>query len=330
MKREICICDVEKEYAYSLMNVINQHKSHPFTIRAFSSPESLEEYMEDHTVEVLLISPEFFTEQIRKRSIPHVFLLGGGKRPGAFALPQINKYQRVDRIMQQILEQIGTDGTITGDSSEAKVVAVYSPLHRIGKTSFALALGQVLGREKKVLYINLEDFSGFSSIFAREYDSDITDLLYYARQNQNNFPVHLTMTVQSFQMMDYIPPARVPLELKAIQLDEWQTFLEQVKDSGFYDVLILDFGDGIQGLLELLTACDVIYTPTADDFLSRSKLDHYEEMLEIMDYSEILAHTRKVSLPDPGMLQESNSYLSEYLWGPMAGYARTLIEGEYA
>ena len=41
------------------------------------------------------------------------------------------------------------------------IIGVFSPLGRCLKTSFALALGQILAKERAVLYLNLESYSGF-------------------------------------------------------------------------------------------------------------------------------------------------------------------------
>ena len=40
------------------------------------------------------------------------------------------------------------------------MIGIYSPVHRIGKTKFALRLGQKMARQVPVLYLNLEGYSG--------------------------------------------------------------------------------------------------------------------------------------------------------------------------
>ena len=58
-------------------------------------------------------------------------------------------------------QEIPTLMTVTGRRS--RMIGVYSPIGRCGKSSFAFTLGQVLAREEKVLYITLEEFSGLSA-----------------------------------------------------------------------------------------------------------------------------------------------------------------------
>ena len=59
----------------------------------------------------------------------------------------------------------------------AKVLGVYSPVGRCLKTSFALTMGKLLAQEERVLYLNLEEFSGLSVLMKEEYKSDLSDLL---------------------------------------------------------------------------------------------------------------------------------------------------------
>lgn len=67
---------------------------------------------------------------------------------------------------------------------EGQLIGVYSPVHRIGKTKFALELGRELSKEGPVLYLNLEEYSGTSHYFPEETEHNLTDLLYYLRQDK--------------------------------------------------------------------------------------------------------------------------------------------------
>ncbi|MDQ9824849.1 hypothetical protein RFZ44_16190, partial [Acinetobacter sp. 163] len=50
-----------------------------------------------------------------------------------------------------------------------EILGVYSPVGRCLKTSFALALGQILARERAVLYLNLEEYSGFEELIGKGF-----------------------------------------------------------------------------------------------------------------------------------------------------------------
>lgn len=330
MKRLLSICDIEPDYSYRLMEVINMRRTSPFTARAFTSAQTLNTFLQIEDADVLLISPNWLTDVLPTVSGQKVFLLADDRTqdlPEGF--PVIDKYQAVDEIIRDILEEYEIVN-IFSDRAQGKadIIGIYSPLHRLGKTTFALALGQEIGRDKKVLYLNLESCSGFAELFGKEYDVDLSDLLYFARQDAGLALSRIAASTFSFCNIDYVPPARVPVELTDITAEEWNHLLDQLIGSGIYDVIMIDFGEGIRGLLTLLDRCDRIYTPIADDYLSKSKLRQYEDMLELLDYSEILEKTRMVSLPPREEINEGSLYQDGAIWGAYSGFVRELLEEE--
>jgi len=331
MKRKIFICDVEADYSYRLMEAVNGMISSPFEVRAFTSSDILESCLENEVPDILLISPAFLTDQIEKRGIGDIFILTEGKdRKYAENHHVVYKYQKAEDVIREIIRQYEQDhaGTDTMNfGRQAEVIGVYSPLHRIGKTTFALAIGQELGRDRKVLYLNLESCSGFPALLNRECDVDLSDLLYYARQDASLLALKLPAVTQTIHTLDYVPPARITSDLMEITSEEWHYLLSQIEGSGAYDTIIIDFGEGVQGLLTLLARCDKIYMPVAGDFISQGKICQYEEMLDALDYPEILDKTEKVALPVSEKVGEDSLYIGEFLWGPLTGFARSLLAG---
>ena len=53
-----------------------------------------------------------------------------------------------------------SSGSIRERIKTRGMIGIYSPVHRIGKTRFAMNLGQKLSEKAPVLYLNLEGYSG--------------------------------------------------------------------------------------------------------------------------------------------------------------------------
>lgn len=83
-----------------------------------------------------------------------------------------------------------------------------------GRLPFALALAQILGREKSVLYLNMEEYSGFEELFEKEYPYTLSDLLYFVRQEQAGITVKMNSMIQSMGSMDFIPPVQSPEDIR--------------------------------------------------------------------------------------------------------------------
>lgn len=57
--------------------------------------------------------------------------------------------------------------------------------------------------------------------------------------------------------------------------------------TSIYEVLILDIGECVQGLYEILKSCDTVYLLTADDPIAASKLAQFEQVMYQLGYGEV-------------------------------------------
>ena len=64
-----------------------------------------------------------------------------------------------------------------------------------------------------------------------------------------------------------------------------------------YETIVLDIGNGIEEVFQMLDMCTTVYTPIKTDKMSRSKLAQFEELLSVRDYPQILSRMVKLNLP---------------------------------
>ena len=80
---------------------------------------------------------------------------------------EIYKFQSGDDIIREVMavysEIPGIRPNTAGSVDQSRrIIGVYSPVGRCGKTCLALAIGQILAKEEKVLFVTLDTFTGFS------------------------------------------------------------------------------------------------------------------------------------------------------------------------
>ena len=156
------------QYAVNFMEYLNRRKSLPFEIQAFTSVETLTAYAEKNPVEILLISDRAMCREIQALKIGTVVILSEERPdPARKGFPAVYKYQAQDQLLREVMACYGEAPDLTPLVSLAarrntEILGVYSPLHRCLKTSIALTLGQILAQDKAVLYLNLEEYSGFA------------------------------------------------------------------------------------------------------------------------------------------------------------------------
>lgn len=171
------------------------------------------------------------------------------------------------------------------------LIGVYSPIHRIGKTKFAMEMGKELAKKGPVLYLNMEEYAGGDYYFHDQTGQTLADLLYYARQEKDNFGLRISMMAGQDEELDYILPMPYVQDLQGVSVDEWMKLFDRILENCIYKVIILDLGDSISGLFQILEKCDTVYTPYIEDDAAHAKMNQYVENLRKTGKEKVLEKT---------------------------------------
>lgn len=131
MKKSIfAVCDLDSSYACNLMDYLNEKRSTPFEVQAFTNVESLKEFAAEQEIEILLISTRAMCNEIRELPISRVVILSEGEQFQETDLeyPFVYKYQSSDQLISEVMEYYaGTNPStylFTGTVS-TKLIGVY-------------------------------------------------------------------------------------------------------------------------------------------------------------------------------------------------------------
>lgn len=278
------ICSKERAYADRLAMLLSEKID--FQIHVCSSLEQLEALSKEKKIEILLSEenyPHIDTEEMLILSEEYAES-GDNKR--------IYKYQSADDILSEILSVCLEDkhsGIFKQQLyKESCLIGVYSPIHRIGKTAFAIALGKELAKKERVLYLNLEEYSGWKERYGRNESYTLADLLYYARQEKGNLNIRLGIMTGDMEGLEYIAPMGISEDLKKVTFEEWKELLEELLSQRVYKKIIIDFGECVQGLWNLLDLCRQIYMPVNKEKESYAKVLQFQKNVELLGYENLL------------------------------------------
>lgn len=332
-KQKFAILDMEETYAYNLMEYLSERQSMSFETLVFGSVENLRAYTEQSTLDLLLVSEKMMCEDIRQMNIRRIMVLSEGGATGEYTdCPAVYKYQSSESLVAEVMSCYAHQEILPQPElalkRRVKVCGVYSPVSRCGKTCFALTLGYILAQHQSVLYINLEDYSGFASLLERQASSDVSDIMYFLRQNRGNVVLKINSAVQKLGGMDYLPPVFCSQDLREINLAEWIQLLNELVSFSTYETIILDIGQPVGEVFSLLSQCSVIYTPVCDDIVSRAKTEQYEDLLREMDYEEILDKSRRMVLPFCTPMLQGEYFLEQLADSAMGDFVRAMLEEE--
>ena len=285
--KSLVICDPEENYAQALAFYIMNRKGIHFQVQVCSEIQHIQD------ADLLLISEFYGNEERQHVNAGKIILLSGrgncGQEPDV-----IYKYQSGEQILDEILkycEEVYADNELFFSAAlkkKGKIVGVFSPVHRIGKTTYALELGENMATTENVLYLNLELYGGIGGHFERGGQT-LEDVLYYARQEKGNFGFMLTKVVKRKGNLDYILPVPVSEDIKEIRAQEWIFLLKQIAEQSIYETVILDIDEGIRDVYELLNICTEIHMMMDDTPYSKAKIDQFEKELMLLGYEDMLA-----------------------------------------
>lgn len=328
MKRIMGVYDVDPFYASRFAEFVNQKEQIPFTVMAFSSMEKLFSFSEQESLDLLLIGDGINLELLNEIKAAQIIRLSENREVIGGELPTVYKYQSADAVLREIIScyQIQPEQIplfMTGLKST--VLGVYSPISRCGKTSFAFTLGQLLARESRTLYINLEEHSGLSKLTGTTYTGTLSDLLYYYRQGEYNH-IRLGAVLYNWGGLDYVPPAVYAEDLAEVKGEELAGLIVRITADGSYDTILLDLGHLAKGAEPLLELCDIIYTPIKDDCVSSAKLEAWKDYLEQSGREHLWERVHLLNLPTLHTIHHAEAYLEQILWSELGDYVRDLLK----
>ena len=298
--KNVVICDREIRYANGLGENIAERDDLAVKVYVCSSFERVLELEQAKKIHIFIVDEEITYAQRTQIGANQVFVLARGKVADLGEEEwAIGKYQCADEIIRQVFE-LYVDRTKENvmrcmNKERARLVAVYSPIHRVGKTTFALALGRECAKSKKVLYLNLEEYAGME--VSQDTNMNLGDLLYYLRQGNGNLGIRLQAAVKEDEGLDVVPPIPVVLDLKEVTREEWEALITQLLENSLYEMVVLDVGESVQGLFPLLELCDRVYMPVLDDEISRRKVKQYQDNVEQLKLEKLKRITYQFVMP---------------------------------
>ena len=306
--RRICICDSEVSYGGHLMEYLRNEGRLPCEIYLYTGREAFLRAETPATTRLLIIAESQYSDQIENAGFHDILLLN---ESGVYMEKPENmsKYQSVDRICDRIREICAGQGEETSPGvrhgNPMKLIGVYTPVTRCLQTTFSICMGQLLARGAPTLYMNFEAYSGLEIMLDRSFRGSVSNLLYFNECAREKLAGQLRFMTEKMGELDFLPPMESFLQLRAIRAEQWIGLFRTIEKVTDYEFCILDLSEHVEGVLEILRQCDIIFTITREDGFSKAKLRQYEQLLTSTQYEDIFMKTRRCRLPVFRELPES-------------------------
>ncbi len=197
------------------------------------------------------------------------------------------------------------------------LISLYSPIKRCLQSTFGITLAHILSKKGRVLYLNLEGYSGFDQMITGTCSKDISDFIYHVHQSSEDIPFITQKFIYRLGEIDVIPPVLNPRNLQDVSEEMWISILKKLVNSGLYDYIIADVSDFIYGTFSVLRESQYIFSLTRHDERAGAKWFQYQNLLEAAGYSDILEKTKQIDIP---RIKTVSVNFAECTEGPLAEY----------
>lgn len=319
----VAIYDSDVDYLHHLSEYLRSRDDFPYDVIVFSDLDSLENYSRE-TIDILITShiPEF----IKDKQIGDIFYLSDNSTVSHDKYVCLFKYQPADILLRKIMEESHSQpkADILLSKNKCSIIGVYSPINRCGKTTLSLCLGTNLAKQQSTLLISFDSFSIINSFVETNSFRDISDLLFYFKEDNDNFKNKLLSVTETILELNFICPPATPERLKTIDSIIWCELIKGIADTGLYTNIILDISDAFFSLENFFKLCDFVFLPQLNDYISMEKINSF---LKCTLHTSHIPDSffKRVSLPEFPQVSSKASYVSEISQGPLSHLSRKLI-----
>lgn len=320
MRKYLVILSAQADYAERLCHTLEDRDACILTPVWFGNAEETAAFCRTHPAAVILTDAEYAGSGVFTGipGNPAVIVLAENR--DSDALPDhLYRYCGIDEILRR-LACFGNGASIAGAGQQGgrnvKLTGVYSPSLPSLKTACAVTLAAMGKRERKTLYLNLEEFGGTGKILRSAGEKTLADAVYYLKQ-ENLDTAKLRTMICTSGSVDHIPPMPFADDVREAGGEEWVRLISRVAELSEYEEIIVDLPQSLYVSLDLMDACDELYILTGGDGIAAARSEEMEHYLARPEHHALRGKTRwlclaGVSLPEA---ERGGDYAEELMYG---------------
>jgi len=292
----------------------------------FNRRESLEDYCSKNHMDLLLLPIE--DRDFKSEAVAKTIILSADKMVSVTDVC-IYKYQSMNTIVDEIISMIpynNAERFLNVSGTKKRVLGVYSPIGRCFKTSFALSLAKLYAVDNKVLYINLEEYSGLARFISRDFEHTLSDIMLMYMQEAGTILLKQERMIRDIYNVSILPPLSCIRDIFEISIEMWKGYFELLVTGSVYEVIIIDFGTTSFFREELFELCDVIYVPGIKGTSAAVKLEEFAKYIEKIKDGKLKNRIVNIELPYIEELKTADSFAMVAMNLEFTKYVREIMQ----
>lgn len=196
---------------------------------------------------------------------------------------RIFRYQKGSEILRQIFriyEQSSKKNLVCRcHTADLEITAFYAPGGHELLLPFSLSYASLCGKEKKVLYVNLSEFSGMAPLLGEKSGSNLSDLVYGIRQKKEQFLLCLQSVLHQTEYFDYVLPPENPQDLYEVREEDLACLLTQLQEQTEYQKIVWNCGSFSQSAQQVMECCSKVFCIVKENAFGKYRKLELEEFL---------------------------------------------------
>jgi len=317
LKIKLAICLDEDIYQERFVKCLMKHYSKEYEFHIFSSMEELqEEKSAYYDVYILSESDSYKSQWAEEKALRTLWL------------KEEDKYQEVYRIMELVEIMLSNQGIrpVVPGRELLKVIGVYSLTSPALQFPYATILSDILGEHRKVILLDLQQFSGF----AKRGELGMEDAVSMAIA-QNFIRGRMQDIIGHTPNWDYIFPFKNSNYLLEGNKDVYESLVRYLEQELGYDTVVINFGEGSMTFSEMKDICHQIFLlcPKGNGCNWREKT--WKEELERKGEQDVLHRIQRMEIPSVSCTDmEWDRLVESWKWGSVGDLLRKVINEEKA
>ncbi|AUG57039.1 MAG TPA: hypothetical protein DCE02_04890 [Ruminiclostridium sp.] len=291
-KLRLVIADKDQVYIDNVTGFIYSKYKNKFYIKSFTNEKSLYEHIDEtDRIDILLITPSFYKEEIDLKKVVAPIILSTGILPKEIKdFEIVSKYQTGTNLVNNILNIFSERSNFSihtkEGSNDTKIVTFFSPVGGAGTSTLAAATAfQCVQSQMNTFYLNFEGLSSTRAFFnSVDNGQNLSSILFFLKEKSKN----LSLKIETGRLIDdatgvhYFLPPENSFDLKDMAVDEMERLIDEMKAMAYYDVIIADISSELSDTnILLMQKSDCIFYVLSYDRVSKFK---FEEMLKAFEF----------------------------------------------
>lgn len=301
MEKIFALFDSDVFYATRFIEYFKRNNEYGFEVSAFTKQETLEDFLKQHNIEILLVDGQINTKNLDQHNIRYIYRLT--ELPCMIKdnnLPEIYKYQSAKTLMNEIMVNYiekESKSSLTSEASiKTNIISIFAPIPSMEKIFFAWSVSSLLSEHERVLFVLLDPLPIQVFVPSEPSSRSLTEFIYYLKErvNINERMAELTSRKDS---LSYMAGIYHGADIISLNSEDIQTWVGELKNHPGYDKVVFYLGFYTDAMIELMKLSDTVLVPTLGSSYENDSLKEWERQMNQIGINIRQDKFQRIELP---------------------------------